>query len=1222
MSTLGKLKKKLILQSIQNNQQAQQGQNAQQGIQNNQQDQQGQNTQQGAQNNQPVEKIILKDLYEKTVEKKSLNNPEFIKFLKRVEEEERKNLTDKNYLYPTLYDPNFNIKIRNKKEFNDTKYDDKIHDVKTHGEEICKQKEFELSPTQMFVRNFLSFQTPYNNLLLYHGLGTGKTCSAISVCEEMRGFMKEMGISKRIIIVASPNVQDNFKLQLFDPRKLKNINGLWNMRACTGNSFLKEINPMYMKGLDRDKVIRQIGRIIRTSYLFMGYTEFSNYITRILQKFKETKEQKAIQKEFNNRLIVIDEVHNIRSTSDNKQKKIANNLLKLVKFTENLKLLLLSATPMFNSYKEIIWLLNLMNLNDNRFPIKISEVFDKDGNFILDEDGNEKGKELLIQKARGYISFVRGENPYTFPYRIYPSEFLTKDLLKDMEYPRKQINSRDIITGIQFLDLFISKLGDYQENAYNKIIEEIKEDFPSFSKMESGVGYTVLDKPLQILNMVYPSIDFDRGQKNIKLHGLGGLNRTMNYDKETKRNFSYKADTLNNYGRIFSNENLFNYSGKIYSICEHIKRSKGIVLIYSQFINGGCVPLALALEEMGFIRYNGRSLLKEPKPKINALTLQEIKDSKEPVASYVMITGDQKLSPRNKKEVDWCTNDDNINGEKVKVIIISRAGSEGLDFKNIRQVHILEPWYNLNRIEQIIGRAVRFCSHIKLPFEERNTEIYLYGSRLKDNDIESADLYVYRLAETKAIQIAVVSRILKENAVDCLLNKGQIHLSSDILNQKVTQNLSSGISINYEVGDHSETSVCDYMKECVYACCPNIDKVEIDEDTYNEKFILMNIEKIIIKIRNLMKDHYIYKKTDIIKGINRVHKYPLVQIYAALNQLINDKNEYITDMLGRIGHLVNIGDYYMFQPVELENKFISYYERRHPIDYKREKLGIHLREKIQKFDIQEEIDIKAIIKNMQEKLDGILIPKRISSGDNDWYKYCSLTFIRLKDYITEDLLFKYILHHIVDCEYLYKKDLINYIYYNPELTDFESKIKNYLDTFIIERDKVKAILFYSPQSERPIRVGVFDKNKLRKILPTEFATLYPRDENKWARPAIDINKINDVVGFMTIFKSEKIVFKLKDMMKKRNKGARCDQITKKTIIPILKKIKGDKLYPELILTQKITGEKKQKKISAQQLCCELELILRYYDDIGEKDLRWFLSTPDVKVNNIETKTKN
>ena len=77
----------------------------------------------------------------------------------------------------------------------------------------------------------------------------------------------------------------------------------------------------------------------------------------------------------------------------------------------------------------------------------------------------------------------------------------------------------------------------------------------------------------------------------------------------------------------------------------------------------------------------------------------------------------------------------------------------------------------------------------------------------------------------------------------------------------------------------------------------------------------MNIEKIIRKIRNLFKEHYIYKKNHLIMAINRIKKYPLIQIYAALNQLITDKNEYISDILGRNGFLVNIGEYYMFQPI-------------------------------------------------------------------------------------------------------------------------------------------------------------------------------------------------------------------------------------------------------------------------------------------------------------------
>ena len=74
---------------------------------------------------------------------------------------------------------------------------------------------------------------------------------------------------------------------------------------------------------------------------------------------------------------------------------------------------------------------------------------------------------------------------------------------------------------------------------------------------------------------------------------------------------------------------------------------------------------------------------------------------------------------------------------------------KGLDFKNIRQTHILDPWYNLNRQEQIVGRSVRNFSHCALPFDQRNVEIYLYGTKL-DNNIEAADMYIYRLAERKA----------------------------------------------------------------------------------------------------------------------------------------------------------------------------------------------------------------------------------------------------------------------------------------------------------------------------------------------------------------------------------------------------------------------------------------------------------------------------------------
>ena len=58
-----------------------------------------------------------------------------------------------------------------------------------------------------------------------------------------------------------------------------------------------------------------------------------------------------------------------------------------------------------------------------------------------------------------------------------------------------------------------------------------------------------------------------------------------------------------------------------------------------------------------------------------------------------------------------------MDGKKVKVLLISKAAAEGIDFKNIRQIHILDPWYNMNRIEQIIGRGVRNFSHCGLPLK-------------------------------------------------------------------------------------------------------------------------------------------------------------------------------------------------------------------------------------------------------------------------------------------------------------------------------------------------------------------------------------------------------------------------------------------------------------------------------------------------------------------------
>ena len=106
------------------------------------------------------------------------------------------------FSYPSLEDENMMIKISEKREFYDSKaYEQNIDKLNEISNKICNQ-DFQLAPHQIFIRNFLSKMTPYNSLLLYHGLGTGKTCSAIGVAEEMRQYMQQMNIRKKILIIA------------------------------------------------------------------------------------------------------------------------------------------------------------------------------------------------------------------------------------------------------------------------------------------------------------------------------------------------------------------------------------------------------------------------------------------------------------------------------------------------------------------------------------------------------------------------------------------------------------------------------------------------------------------------------------------------------------------------------------------------------------------------------------------------------------------------------------------------------------------------------------------------------------------------------------------------------------------------------------------------------------------------------------------------------------
>ena len=184
--------------------------------------------------------------------------------------------------------------------------------------------------------------------------------------------------------------------------------------------------------------------------------------------------------------------------------------------------------------------------------------------------------------------------------------------------------------------------------------------------------------------------------------------------------------------------------------------------------------------------------------------------------------------------------------------MLSAAGSEGLDFKFIRQIHILEPWYNINRVEQIIGRAIRTCSHKDLPLIKRNAQIYMHATLLSTNT-ESVDLFIYRKAEEKAKIIGKITRVLKEHSIDCYLNYEQQKFAELSLNKELSITLSDNSSINYSIGDKSYSALCDYMAECKYSCKPTQEEYnkiygttsDLNMTLYNDTFLKTNNEVII-----------------------------------------------------------------------------------------------------------------------------------------------------------------------------------------------------------------------------------------------------------------------------------------------------------------------------------------------------------------------------------------
>ena len=232
------------------------------------------------------------------------------------------------------------------------------------------------------------------------------------------------------------------------------------------------------------------------------------------------------------------------------------------------------------------------------------------------------------------------------------------------------------------------------------------------------------------------------------------------------------------------------YSPKFSAMLDDIKASKGSCLVYSQFRSVEGLGLFTEFLNMnGFKRIDlkkvdGEFYLTDDDifDDIYANKRYVVFDQDREKTKYLMnlFNGDFKNLP--KEVIKVLPADLNqLYGNVVKVFCITASGAEGISLKNVRAVLITEPYWNNIRIDQVIGRAIRSCSHETLPLEDRNVVVYRYIMRftknqLKDYTIQTLDKglttdeHILMMANKKMAIVNQFLDMLKASSFDCVIN--------------------------------------------------------------------------------------------------------------------------------------------------------------------------------------------------------------------------------------------------------------------------------------------------------------------------------------------------------------------------------------------------------------------------------------------------------------------
>jgi len=781
-------------------------------------------------------------------------------------------------------DKNIANNLLHKKEFFDLRYKSKNDNKQLDIDGTLYYK------YQVIIHRFLSPYTLYKRILLFWDFGQGKTWGAFAVIDHIIKIkkFKLYDINKIIILVKGPLIKSNWEIELYNKYK--------------DNNFIKNNFSIQSYG----NFITKIRKYINSNLSF--------------DKF-DKKTWELLNDKYQNTLLVIDEVHNLRIHST--EKKSYFDIHSFIHNITTLKTMLLSGTPMFDDPEEIKAVLNLLNDNDHQIDLNIN---------LSDINNIKKNEQKLLRYMQGNISYLKSS--------LDNSQLQYQGELRSI-FPYEKI--------------IYLEMSDIQKKAYNDL-EQLSFEQKQYSFINSDDSTDSNDSNDSNINfdIDIDSINFDiendiesenddiKQKNNILIKKLHISNFVFKKDDELVYGNKINLDDLSNIDTL---SKLKYYSTKFYHILNEIEQSNDICVYYNKFVERGLNLFAKILDNFGYKKYTDDN--------------KNIKEKK-----YVHLTKSAKNILKNINEVK------NAYGNYVKIYLLSDEASQGISLKHVRKLFKDGAW-NDSSSDQIIHRVLRLDSHDYFRSKQESTDIKIFNyASIIDNDHVSADLHKYIISYHKDIAIKYITRLCKISSIDCpLLYEKNKETNPKFNDTKICEYMTCKYEcLNTNLKDNN----IEYM---------NYNKYYLDIKEI--LIVLINIFKIYnsIHINSIFELLNIYKKEQILKVLN----YLLTEIITNKNGylcIINHNNDiyYTTLLSSKTDYNTNV---YGSNPIIQNNNIFDRYILSTLFDRLSNKMFDNIKFYLNLLN-NKKILTESILKSDNELLKNLLVKtyKEVSINDN------------------------------------------------------------------------------------------------------------------------------------------------------------------------------------------------------------------------------------------------